>query len=117
MENFFTGETFCTDLESLMYLLDIDEDKINSLPDDWTYKVEEADLEPMYKLDADSISDLLCSAHNDRYDEDGTQYDKVTKALQETVDFEKLNSMIPKLWYPNSKFITITKQDLIKYVS
>ena len=42
------------------------------------------------------------------------EYDLILKAIKECCDFEKLNSMIPKLWYeiPSQKF-KITKQDLL----
>ena len=114
MENFFADETFCTDLESLMFLLGIGEDI--DLPDDWTYKVECAELESMYQLDADKIADLLLSNYDDRYSEDAPQHDKVIIALNDSVDFKRLNAAIPKLWYPNGKFITITKLDLVEFI-
>ncbi len=114
MENFFNGERFCTDLGDLMDDLDIGEDV--NLPDDWTHKVEEAELQPMFQLDSEGLSDLLYNNNDERYDEDATQFDDVTKALKQSVDFDKLNSMIPKLWYPNGKFITVTKMDIVEYV-
>jgi hypothetical protein len=97
-----------------MFLLDIGEDI--DLPDDWTYKVECADLEPMYQLDADTIADLLLSNYDDRYSEDAPQHGKVIIALNDSVDFKRLNAAIPKLWYPNGKFITIAKLDLVEFV-
>lgn len=33
------------------------------------------------------------------------------------LDEDWLNSLIPKMYYPNGKFVTVTKRDLIHYLN
>lgn len=56
---------------------------------------------------------LLADANEDRLSEDDDEQVKVIKALKEAIDFEKLNSLLPKLYYPNCTYDIITKQDLL----
>ncbi len=114
--NFIFVDTFCEDLSNLMDELNItDEKQINDLEDDWTRKVELTTLEPMFVLTADDLADQLNNTHDDRYSEDAPEHDKIIAALNACVDFEKLNSMIPKLCYPSNEFLLVTKNDLIEY--
>jgi chemotaxis methyl-accepting protein methylase len=71
----------------------------------------------MFKVDVDFLAESLYDANEERYSEDAPQDLDVKKALNECIDFEKLNSMIPKLWYPNGKFQLITKADLLEFIN
>ena len=117
MEHFFYDDTFCSDLEDLANVFDIDEDNVNELKDDWQVRVEMSDLEPIFNVDADNLCQLLADANEDRLSEDFDEEAKVLKALKETIDFEKLKEALPKLYYPNNKFETITKADLVEWFS
>lgn len=117
MENFFYDDTFCSDLDDLANVFDIDEDNANELQDDWQVKVEMSDLEPIFNIDADNLCQLLADANEDRLSEDFDEEARVLKALKEIIDFEKLKEALPKLYYPNNKFETITKADLVKWFS
>ena len=117
MEHFFYDDTFCSDLEDLANVFDIDEDNVNELKDDWQVRVEMSDLEPIFNIDAYNLCQLLADANEDRLSEDIDEKAKVTKALKETIDFEKLKEALPKLYYPNNKFKTITKADLVEWFS
>lgn len=117
MENFFYEDNFCNDIEDLMFIKDINDENISDLADDWVCKVELTTLEPMFQLSANKLSDMLCNDNEERFSEDGAQSEDIVKALNQCVDFEKLNSMIPSLWYPNGKDATITKKDLIEYLN
>ena len=90
MEHFFYEDTFCSDLEDLANVFDIDEDNVNELKDDWQVRVELSDLEPIFNVDADNLCQLLADANEDRLSEDFDEEAKVLKALKETIDFEKL---------------------------
>ena len=117
MEHFFHEDTFCSDLEDLANVFDIYEDNVNELKDDWQVRVELSDLEPIFNVDADNLCQLLADANEDRLSEDFDEEAKVLKALKETIDFEKLKEALPKLYYPNNKFETITKADLVEWFS
>jgi len=117
MEHFFYDDTFCSDLEDLANVFDIDEYNVNELKDDWQVKVEMSDLEPIFYVDADSLCQLLADANEDRLSEDFDEEANILKALKECIDFEKLKEALPKLYYPNNEFQTITKKDLVEYFS
>ena len=117
MEHFIYDDTFCSDLEDLANIFDIEEDNVNDLKDDWTVKVELSDLEPIFNIDADNLCQLLADANEDRLSEDFDEEAKVLKALKESIDFNKLKELLPKLYYPNGKFETITKADLVEWFS
>lgn len=115
MENFFVEENFMHDIGCLLTHCDIEEEDVKDLPEDWDIEVEEAINEPMFKLDAEELQEMLFNSNEERYSEEGNEDKKIIKALNECIDFEKLNSMIPKLWY-GRKTIKITKKDLLEYV-
>lgn len=117
MEHFFYEDTFCSDLQDLANLFDVNEDNVNELKDDWQVRVEMSDLEPIFNIDADNLCQLLADANEDRLTEDFDEEAKVTKALKENIDFEKLKEALPKLYYPNNKFETITKADFVEWFS
>lgn len=115
MENFFYDDKFCEDPSDLAELLDIDEDNVNELPDDWKVRVELTKLEPIFNIDADDLCQMLCDCNEERLPEDFEET-KTLNALKESIDFDKLRSLLPKLYYANAKFEFITKSDLINYL-
>ena len=54
--------------------------------------------------------------NEERFDEDGHPYDKVVKVFKDNIDFEKINSQMPKLYYGNNKSFLVTKQDLLEFI-
>jgi hypothetical protein len=82
-----------------------------SKPDDWFIEADECRLEPIYDFNA---KDMVRIVDEDRFSEDN--YDRecseIAKAFEESVDFEKLNSSVPMLWYPYKK-IKLTKEDFL----
>ena len=117
MENFFLDERFCSDLEDLANVLEIDEDNVNDLEDDWNIKIELTDLEPIFDIDAEKLCQILADSNEDRLSEDFTEEKTILQALKESIDFAKLTEMLPKLYYMNGKFQTITKSDLLGWFS
>jgi hypothetical protein len=113
MENFFIEETFHSDLESLIAWMDNTD--VEELPDNWEQKVELSDLEPIFDVNVDNLCQMLADCNEDRLNLDEEEYEEkaIKKALSESIDFNKLNSLLPKYYYPNGKFAIITKQDLI----
>lgn len=115
MENFFINDKFYMDLCDLID----DLDGIDNLSEDWKVKVELSDLEPIFKVDAKKLLEILCDCNEERLGEDFDTRDeeRILKAIKESCDFEKLKELLPNLYYPNNKFHIITKQDLIDYAN
>ena len=75
------------------------------------------DLEPIFNIDAENLCQILADCNEDRLSEDFDEEQRVLMALSESIDFEKLKELLPKLHYPNNKFETITKADLVEWFS
>lgn len=122
MENFFIDDKFYTDLSDLMDEIDIEEENINELPDDWSEKIQLSKLEKMFVLKKSFVVDAInqqTDRWEDRYPEDANDklLDEIEKAIESGIDIDKINSLIPELYYPTNEFITITKQDLINWIN
>lgn len=115
MVNFFYDDTFCSDLNELAYLFDIDEDNVNELKEDWSVMVELSNLEPIFEVDAEIICDLLADKNEERLGEYFEVKEDILKSLNESIDFGKLKALLPKFYYPANKFETITKSDLVEH--
>ena len=115
MEHFFYNDNLYSDLEEFLEYYGIDYDNVNNLPDTWSARIEHSDLEPIFEVDAEIICQLLADSNEDRLSEDFDEEKKVLKALKESIAFEKLKELLPKLYYANGKFETITKKDILNY--
>lgn len=113
MENFFYNDEYYRNVYHLAKSLNINKSNVNDLDVYWSIEVELADLEPIFNVDADSLCQLLADANEDRLSEDYVEELRVLIALQESIDFEKLRELLPKLYYPNGKYGYITKDDLV----
>lgn len=121
MEHFFLEDRFYHELGDLIDDLFPENGDIEELEDDWSIRVQESKLEPMFQLTekevAHVINQYIGDTHEDRFnpDDDGTD-DEITKALEKCFDAKKFNSLVPKLHYPTT-FATITKKDLLDYLN
>ena len=121
MEHFFLEDRFYHELGDLIDDLFPENGDIEEMPDDWSIRVMQSKLEPMFQLTkkevAHVINQYIGDTHEDRFnpDDDGTD-DEITKALEKCFDAKKFNSLVPKLYYPTA-FATITKQDLLDYLN
>lgn len=118
-ENFFIDDTFYHDMDGLQYDLDLyDEDQIRALPDDWCIVADAAELEKVYTVKERDISGFIehmGEQNEERFPEDPESVDeKIKAAFLQAIDLDKLNSLLPSLYYPNGKTITITKADLLE---
>lgn len=114
MENFFVNDKFYPDLEEYLIDMDLEQEDIEALPDDYTLEAEDTDHEPMFKLDSSELASILDEWHSERKSEDGDEWEEIKEALNKSVDFEKLNANIPCLHYPNGQALIITKSDLLE---
>lgn len=121
MENFFIDTEFYSDIESFLSDMDMEDIDVVNLEDDWKIKVELSELKPMFQYKIEQITDDIIRA-TDRWEENFPEdSDNVFKqlefAIKQSIDLEKLNSLIPKLYYPSGIFVELTKKDLLDYVS
>jgi len=110
MENFFYEDNFYSEIGDLLMDLDIDEDDIPELPEDWEITVHESSLEPLVTLSVDWIMDRI---NEERFSEEGNEYDKIHKIISDSIDFIAINEKIPQMYYPTKKTFKITKADLL----
>lgn len=121
MEHFFLEDRFYHELGDLIDDLFPENGDIEEMPDDWSIRVQESKLEPMFQLTkkevAHVVNQYIGDTHEDRFnpDDDGTD-DEITRALEKSFDAKKFNLLVPKLYYPTT-FTTITKQDLLDYLN
>ena len=119
MEHFFIEDRFYSDLDD--YINDCFPDGVEALEDDWSIRVQESKLEPIFQLTkkevADVVNQYIGNMHEDRFNpDDNSVDDEITKAIAKCFDAKKFNSLVPKLYYPTT-FATITKQDLLDYLN
>jgi len=97
-----------------MDVLDIEQKDIDGLPDDWVKEIEIAELKTPFNLDVDALCKIITHVNQHLLGDDPQE--EVTKAaLRESIDFNKLNQLLPKLHYASGKFTTLTKQHLVDY--
>lgn len=120
MEHFFVDENFYSELSDFAEDLELDEEDIRLLPDDYSVTAEETTLERVFDIDdrlIDSICENLIDWNIERFlEESDNVIEKINKAVKSCIDTEKLNSLMPKMYYPNGKFFKITKTDLLECI-
>lgn len=116
MENFFIEDEFFSTLDDLIDYIGLD---VEELDDNWTTKVKLSELEPMFQFNEKFIVDAIINntdLFEDRFPENSDNiFDKIKEGIIASVDLEKLNKMIPSLYYPNCDYRIITKQDLLDF--
>ncbi len=122
MENILEGDRFYYDLGDLLSDHDLeDKEDIEKLDDDYCITVDNTKLEPIFKLDMQFVIDAIVQ-RTERFDErfpeeSDSTFKKIEDAIRQSVDIDKLNSLIPELYYPDGETTKITKKDMLEYVS
>lgn len=121
MEHFFLEDQFYHELGDLIDDLFPENGDIEALEADWSIRVQESKLEPMFKVDRDEINAVLMNyfldKHEDRFSQDNDdQENYIDSALHDCVNVDQLNRSIPELYYPTT-YTMITKQDLLDYLN
>lgn len=109
-EMYYYNGTFYPSMEDLADDLELENDE-NS--DDTIFKVENCDLEPIFKLDSSKLYEMLVNEYEERSSEDGDEWDIVEDILKKYVNFDEINSRVPELWFPNGTFKEWTKKELL----
>jgi len=113
MENFFYQGDFYSDLESFIDENFPDVSEINELEDDKLFHCKGSKLESIISLSAAWITNRI---DDDRFSENDSdsEWNKIKRILENNIDYEKINSLLPKLYYEDYKqSFTISKQDLL----
>ena len=116
MENFFYNDNFYSELSECCDYNDWDKEEIESYPDDFKLEVECSELSPIVEINAEWITEKIDEERFSEYRCDD-EVSKIMKILNENIDFEKINRLIPKLYYGNRKKHYFTKADLLEAVS
>ncbi|MEO6304182.1 MAG: hypothetical protein ABIP51_13535 [Bacteroidia bacterium] len=113
MENIFYEGKFYSDISELIDDLELEE-TINDEPDDWTIICKESNLQKIITLSEDWINDKI---NDERLPEDEDRvFDKLSKALK-TIDYDKVNALMPELYYESRRKFVITKKDILDYLA
>lgn len=114
-EKFFYGDKFYSDIESLSKDLFKTKEEIYQLPENYEVIVYGTKLEPICQFNPHELvdhytEDRLCYENPN----DDMEYYEILQILTDNIDFTKINSLIPKLYYedPKKKFV-LTKQHFI----
>jgi len=113
---FFLDDTFYSSHEE--YIQDLSESMTPELlKEDFGEIVEGSSLQPIIDFNDSAINNMaeaLYSINEERFSEHSGEEEvkKIEKALKESIDFEKLNLLMPKLYYPSGKKYVIEKKDV-----
>jgi len=123
MENFFVDEDFYTDIEGYLAHLELEQDDVEALPDNFEQETELSTLEPVCEIYEDWLHKVIIEQIIDNYEDrisadDGVLKEveeKIKVALHASINIDKINEGVPKYYYPNGTKGKITKQDLLDY--
>jgi len=79
--------------------------------DDFQVEAHECDLQFIVQLDGYIIAET--AIEEERLSEDGDEKEDIAKILNDNIDFDKINALMPKLWYPSDRKVIFTKAELI----
>ena len=112
MEDFFYNNDFYSELSDLCNYMDWGDDEINLLEDGFKLEVNLSALEPIVKFDSEWITERI---KENRFSEQNSDSEVtiIMKILDDNIDFDKINSLIPKCYYPTKLKHYFNKQDLL----
>lgn len=117
-ENFFIDDKFYNEIVDYIEDNDYDNEEIEKLTDDWKVVIRLSNYEPIFQFTMDWLVERIIRETDyfeDRFPEDSDVVDtQIENAIRQSVDLEKLNSLLPKLYYPSDKTGVLTKQDLLE---
>lgn len=107
---YYYNEKYYSEIEDIIQGIDLD-----CMDESESIEVENCTLQPIITLNEDVIINSLESDLEERYSEDDgeSEFNQIKEVLKKNIDFDKLNSELPKLWYPNNTFETYNKGQLI----
>ena len=110
-EMFYYNDNFETWEDVIERILNDEEvDDLTELPDDFKVEIGDTIAKPIAVMSVDWFED---SFDTDNVENADSIWEDIEKALKESIDFEKLNKMLPILYHNTGKYKTYTKQELI----
>lgn len=120
MENFFYEEEFCSDLGELIDYIGYEEEDIIEFDNDWYLEIYPSKLEKVFVATDKWLVDAVLRAtdyFDDRFPEDSEDImERIGDAIKKVVDIDRLNSLLPELYYPIGHKAKVTKQDLLDFI-
>lgn len=117
MEPFYVEDKFYSEIEDYLIDVELEKEDIEKLPDDYKVDVLVGSLEKIFVLKKDRVVDAIVDMTDtweERFPEDSHDvFEKIKKAISESIDIDKMNSLLPSLYYPTGEDGVITKQDLL----
>lgn len=110
---FFVEDQFYKNHEAYIKELSCQITRISDIDDDWSEECGVGEQDFVVQLDENKLSDLIFTSDEERFSEDpDSEIEKIKEVFRKCVDFGKLNSMMPKLWYGRGDGYVITKSDV-----
>ena len=116
MENFFYEENFFKSLDEFCEYCEITKENVESYPDDYNFEIELTELSPFMKLTPQWIINAAEYFEEENLSEDCGELAELMKILEENIDFDKINSLMPKLYCGSGVRVFVTKKDLLELV-
>jgi len=114
MENFFYDDKFYGYFEDFIESIEEENDcEINELPEDFSVELGESELKPILIL---SIDDINIDSENYSEDNEDWEQENILKVLKENIDFEKINSLMPKNYHRTKNKQVLTKEMLLSLI-
>ena len=115
MENFFYNDIFFNDLLECCNYYEWDTEELNLLPKNFHIKIELTTIAPLVVFDSEWMTERI---NERRFSENNGDKEttKIMNILDENIDFEKINKLIPKMYYINGKLQIVTKKELLEWV-
>lgn len=113
MENFFYDDEFYSDISALIDVYwSTDKEHVATLPDSYTMQCTFGELQPIFEFTPDNMAEMVNQERFSDTDSDN-EFRVIRDVVCFNIDFDKVNALIPKLWYPVGSKFTISKQDLL----
>lgn len=108
----FNDEFYESEGDIIEYGLSFDREELEAQPDDFTIRVELAEQQPIVQINSSWIVERI---DDERFSDIGVNDEAlaIKKILDENIDWESINKLLPTLYYPTRKFLTLTKAELL----
>ena len=114
------NDSYYDELINLIEDLYPNETDITELDDDFSILVEDCSLRKIFVADeklARRIGSDVSEWKDDLLPEEADDtIDQIIKAVVASIDLDKMNALLPELWYPNGDKYEVTKQEMLEEI-